>query len=124
MAEAFVIVGASLAGGTAAATLREEGFDGRVVLIGEESAAPYERPPLSKEYLRGEVPFSDALVHPEDFYASNDIDLGQLMAGEGVCLRIDIGLDAKPGDYSQNVAQGDDSTFDLRFDLKQVLPAV
>jgi 3-phenylpropionate/trans-cinnamate dioxygenase ferredoxin reductase component len=74
MAEAFVIVGASLAGGTAAATLREEGFDGRVVLIGEESTAPYERPPLSKEYLRGEVPFADALVHPADFYASNDIE--------------------------------------------------
>ena len=75
MAEAFVIVGASLAGGTAAATLREEGFDGRVVLIGEESTAPYERPPLSKEYLRGEVPFADALVHPADFYASNDIEI-------------------------------------------------
>jgi 3-phenylpropionate/trans-cinnamate dioxygenase ferredoxin reductase component len=74
MADVFVIVGASLAGGTAAATLREEGFDGRVILIGEELTPPYERPPLSKEYFRGEVPFADALVRPEDFYASNAIE--------------------------------------------------
>ncbi|MGH2789056.1 MAG: NAD(P)/FAD-dependent oxidoreductase [Actinomycetota bacterium] len=74
MADAFVIVGASLAEGTAAATLREEGFDGRVILIGEELTPPYERPPLSKEYFRGEVPFANALVRPEDFYASNDIE--------------------------------------------------
>jgi 3-phenylpropionate/trans-cinnamate dioxygenase ferredoxin reductase subunit len=74
MPEVFVVVGSSLAGGTAAATLREEGFDGRVILIGEEPQAPYERPPLSKEYLRGEQPFEDALVRPRDFYASNDID--------------------------------------------------
>jgi 3-phenylpropionate/trans-cinnamate dioxygenase ferredoxin reductase component len=74
MTDALVIVGASLAGGTAAATLREEGFDGRVILVGEELSPPYERPPLSKEYLRGEVPFADALVRPEDFYTSNDIE--------------------------------------------------
>jgi 3-phenylpropionate/trans-cinnamate dioxygenase ferredoxin reductase component len=74
MTDALVIVGASLAGGTAAATLREEGFDGRVILVGEELSPPYERPPLSKEYLRGEVSFADALVRPEDFYTSNDIE--------------------------------------------------
>jgi len=74
MPEAFAIVGASLAGGAAAVTLREEGFDGRVILIGEEPQPPYERPPLSKEYLRGEQPFEDALVRPLDFYASNDIE--------------------------------------------------
>jgi 3-phenylpropionate/trans-cinnamate dioxygenase ferredoxin reductase component len=74
MPEVFVVVGSSLAGGTAAATLREEGFDGRVILIGEEPQAPYERPPLSKDYLRGEQPFEDALVRPRDFYASNAID--------------------------------------------------
>ena len=51
----FVVVGAGVAGGTAAAKLREEGFDGNVVLIGAEDVAPYERPPLSKEYLRGET---------------------------------------------------------------------
>ena len=51
----FVIIGGGLAGASAAATLREEGFDGRVVLIGSESERPYNRPPLSKEYLRGEA---------------------------------------------------------------------
>ncbi len=56
------IIGANMAGGTAAATLREEGFDGRVVLIGREPHPPYERPPLSKEYLRGEQ--HRAPVHP------------------------------------------------------------
>ena len=74
MAETFVIVGAGLAGGGAAATLREEGFDGRVVLIGAESQPPYERPPLSKEYLRGESPFEQALFQPPDFYSENDIE--------------------------------------------------
>ena len=53
--DTFVIVGAGMAGGKAAETLREEGFDGRIVLVGAESHRPYERPPLSKEYLRGEA---------------------------------------------------------------------
>jgi 3-phenylpropionate/trans-cinnamate dioxygenase ferredoxin reductase subunit len=74
MRETFVIVGASLAGAGAVAKLREEGFDGRIVLIGQEQHPPYERPPLSKEYLRGEDPFEKALVHPLDFYSSNDIE--------------------------------------------------
>ena len=74
MQQVFAIVGASLAGGTAAATLRKEGFEGRVVLMGEEPRPPYERPPLSKEYLRGEQAFEDALVRPSTFYASNDIE--------------------------------------------------
>jgi 3-phenylpropionate/trans-cinnamate dioxygenase ferredoxin reductase component len=70
----FVIVGASLAGATAAATLRGEGFDGRIALIGAEPLAPYERPPLSKEYLRGEQPLEDAFVRPPEWYAEQDID--------------------------------------------------
>ena len=74
MKQVFVIVGASLTGGTVAATLREEGFEGRVILIGDEPQPPYERPPLSKEYLRGEQPFEDALVRPTDFYAANDVE--------------------------------------------------
>ena len=53
--ETFVIVGAGLAGAKAAETLRHEGFDGRLVLIGDEPERPYERPPLSKDYLRGET---------------------------------------------------------------------
>jgi 3-phenylpropionate/trans-cinnamate dioxygenase ferredoxin reductase component len=51
----FVIVGGGLAGGSAAAALRADGFDGRVVLVGSEREEPYNRPPLSKEYLRGEA---------------------------------------------------------------------
>lgn len=74
MPDTLVIVGANLAGGMAAATLREEGFDGRVVLIGEEPHPPYERPPLSKEYLRGEQPFEKALVRPSGFYQANGIE--------------------------------------------------
>jgi 3-phenylpropionate/trans-cinnamate dioxygenase ferredoxin reductase component len=67
----FVVVGAGEAGGTAAATLREEGFDGDVVLIGAEPMAPYERPPLSKEYLRGES--EHAFVRPPEWYAEHAI---------------------------------------------------
>jgi len=73
--QTFVIVGASLAGATAAETLRSEGFDGRVVLIGEEDQRPYERPLLSKEYLRGEKPAAKLFVHDEGFYADHDIEL-------------------------------------------------
>src|SRR5437764_15448820 len=70
-----VIVGAALAGAKAAEALREEGFDGRIVLIGAEDELPYERPPLSKEYLRGETPREKARVHDEGFYESHDIEL-------------------------------------------------
>jgi 3-phenylpropionate/trans-cinnamate dioxygenase ferredoxin reductase subunit len=74
MASAYVIVGASLAGATAAITLREEGADGSVTLIGAEREPPYERPPLSKAYLRGEVPFDKALVRPSAFYTEHSIE--------------------------------------------------
>jgi 3-phenylpropionate/trans-cinnamate dioxygenase ferredoxin reductase subunit len=74
MAPRYVIVGASLAGATAAITLREEGADGTVTLIGAESELPYERPPLSKAYLRGDVPFDKSLVRPAAFYAEHGIE--------------------------------------------------
>jgi 3-phenylpropionate/trans-cinnamate dioxygenase ferredoxin reductase subunit len=70
----FVIAGASLAGAKAAETLREEGFDGHVVLVGDEPERPYERPPLSKDYLRGEAD-AKPYVHDERFYADNEIEL-------------------------------------------------
>ena len=70
-----VIAGASLAGAKAAEALRSEGFDGRVVLIGEEPDRPYERPPLSKAYLRGEVDRDSFSVHDEQFYVDQEIDL-------------------------------------------------
>jgi 3-phenylpropionate/trans-cinnamate dioxygenase ferredoxin reductase component len=75
MRETHVIAGAGLAGAKAAEALRGEGFEGRVVLVGEEPELPYERPPLSKDYLRGEVPRDQARVHPDGFYADHDIEL-------------------------------------------------
>ena len=71
----FVIVGASLAGAKAAETLRAEGFDGRVVLVGAESERPYERPPLSKDYLRGETGRNKIYVHDPPSYDAQGIDL-------------------------------------------------
>ena len=73
--ERIVIIGASLAGATAAATLREEGFDGAIDLIGAEAQPPYNRPPLSKEYLRGQARFEEQLVKPVDYYAEQRITL-------------------------------------------------
>ena len=73
--QTHVIVGASLAGAKAAETLRSEGFDGRVVLLGAEPDRPYERPPLSKQFLRGETAVEDTFVHDEHFYRDNDIEL-------------------------------------------------
>ncbi len=73
MQQQFVIVGANLAGGTAAITLREEGFDGEIVLIGAEPQPPYERPPLSQDYLQGKKPFEDALLKPTSYYAEQNI---------------------------------------------------
>jgi 3-phenylpropionate/trans-cinnamate dioxygenase ferredoxin reductase subunit len=73
--ETFVIVGASLAGAKAAETLRTEGFGGRVVLVGDEPERPYERPPLSKDYLRGDAGREKVFVHDEGFYSDHDIEL-------------------------------------------------
>jgi 3-phenylpropionate/trans-cinnamate dioxygenase ferredoxin reductase subunit len=71
----YVIVGASLTGAKAAETLREEGFDGNIVLLGEEHELPYERPPLSKGYLLGKEDRSSIFVHEESWYAENAVDL-------------------------------------------------
>src|SRR4051795_8344420 len=73
--QAFVIVGAGLAAAKAAEALRDEGFDGKVLLIGDEPERPYERPPLSKDYLRGDAPREQAYVHSDFFYGARDIDL-------------------------------------------------
>lgn len=71
----FVIAGAGLAGAKAAQTLREEGFEGRVVLLGAEPERPYERPPLSKDYLRGEAGRDKVYVHDEAYYDEHGIEL-------------------------------------------------
>jgi 3-phenylpropionate/trans-cinnamate dioxygenase ferredoxin reductase component len=73
--QTFVIVGGGLAAASAAGTLREEGFAGRLVLIGAEPHLPYERPPLSKGYLAGDSTLADAFVHAADFYETGGIDL-------------------------------------------------
>jgi 3-phenylpropionate/trans-cinnamate dioxygenase ferredoxin reductase component len=71
----FVIVGAGLAGAKAAETLRAEGFHGRLLLLGDEAERPYDRPPLSKAYLRGETDRDSLYLHQEGFYAAQEIEL-------------------------------------------------
>ena len=73
--ETHIIVGGGLAGAKAAETLRSEGFDGRVLIVGAEPERPYERPPLSKDYLRGEAGRDKVYVHDEEFYAQQGIEL-------------------------------------------------
>jgi 3-phenylpropionate/trans-cinnamate dioxygenase ferredoxin reductase subunit len=75
MDDGFVIVGAGLAGGKAAEALREQGYDGRLTLIGSEQHRPYERPPLSKAYLARSEPLEKAYVHPAGWYAEHDVEL-------------------------------------------------
>jgi 3-phenylpropionate/trans-cinnamate dioxygenase ferredoxin reductase subunit len=70
-----LIIGASLAGAKAAEALRAEGFDGPLVMIGEENERPYERPPLSKDYLLGKADRETIYVHPQHWYAEHDVDL-------------------------------------------------
>ncbi|MGH2760332.1 MAG: NAD(P)/FAD-dependent oxidoreductase [Actinomycetota bacterium] len=70
-----VVVGANLAGGRAVEALRREGFDGRVVLVGDEPDRPYERPPLSKEVLRSETDAASVFLREESWYADNDVEL-------------------------------------------------
>jgi 3-phenylpropionate/trans-cinnamate dioxygenase ferredoxin reductase subunit len=71
----ILIVGASLTGAKAAEALRKEGYDGRIVIFGEEPQPPYLRPPLSKEYLRGQGELDKVFVHPEAWYDEQRIEL-------------------------------------------------
>jgi 3-phenylpropionate/trans-cinnamate dioxygenase ferredoxin reductase component len=79
----FVLIGGGLASGAAATTLRQQGFEGRVVLVASEPHPPYERPPLSKEFLQGRREFADALLHPLAWYEEHDVELelGRTVAG-------------------------------------------
>jgi 3-phenylpropionate/trans-cinnamate dioxygenase ferredoxin reductase subunit len=74
MTQTFTIVGGGVAGWSAAAALREEGFDGRVVLVAEEPELPYDRPPLSKDYVRGELPPEQLLLRPPEWYEEHGIE--------------------------------------------------
>src|SRR5437660_3885924 len=73
--QTFVVIGASLAGAKAVEELRSRGFDGRIVLVGNEPERPYERPPLSKDYLQGESERDKVFVHDEGFYEQQRIEL-------------------------------------------------
>lgn len=75
MAEPIVIIGAGLAAATAAATLREQGVPGAIVLLGEEEHLPYLRPPLSKEYLTDEAPLESVFIHDDAWYDVHDIEV-------------------------------------------------
>ena len=72
--QAVVIVGAGMAGGNAAVTLREEGWQGHILLLGTEQGIPFGRPPLSKTYLRGEEGLKDWYVKPADWYDKHNIE--------------------------------------------------
>ncbi|HEX7189050.1 MAG TPA: FAD-dependent oxidoreductase [Actinomycetes bacterium] len=80
----YVIVGASLAGAKAAEALRDAGFAGRIVLVGDERDRPYERPPLSKGLLKGDEPREKVFVHDEGWYADHDVDLRLGTAATGL----------------------------------------
>ena len=71
----FLLIGGGMAGGNCAAELRKAGADGSVMIVGREPDPPYERPPLSKEYLRGESKREDAYVNAADWYEENDVEL-------------------------------------------------
>jgi 3-phenylpropionate/trans-cinnamate dioxygenase ferredoxin reductase component len=91
-----LIVGASLAGAKAAETLRAEGLDGPLVMVGEEQEWPYERPPLSKDYLLGKAERETIYVHPRQWYAEHDVD-----------LRLGVAVTAiHPGAHEVSLADG------------------
>ena len=71
----FLLIGGGLASGHCAAELRKRGADGSILLVGREPEPPYERPPLSKEYLRGEASREDAYVNPASWYEENEVEL-------------------------------------------------
>ncbi|MEN3536879.1 FAD-dependent oxidoreductase [Microbispora sp. ZYX-F-249] len=80
----FVIVGAGLAGAKAAEALREQGFDGRITLIGAEPHRPYERPPLSKGCLTGSTDRAGVFVHQDGWYAEHDVEVLLGVAATGL----------------------------------------
>lgn len=92
-----VVIGAGQAGASCVAKLRNAGFDGKVTLIGSEPVLPYQRPPLSKAYLLGEMPLERLFLRPAQFYADHDID-----------LRLDATV-AAVDTYEQSVSLGEEA---------------
>jgi 3-phenylpropionate/trans-cinnamate dioxygenase ferredoxin reductase subunit len=79
-----VIVGGGQGGASAAVLVRQLGFAGRIAIVGREAEAPYERPPLSKDYMLGQKPFERLLIRPAEYWADNGIDL--LLGCEAVAI--------------------------------------
>lgn len=75
MSEVFIVVGAGHCAGQVAASLRQQGFEGDLVIIGDEPHIPYQRPPLSKKFLAGQLPLERVFLRPEKFYRDNHIEL-------------------------------------------------
>ncbi|WP_285704514.1 FAD-dependent oxidoreductase [Microtetraspora sp. NBRC 16547] len=98
----YAIVGAGLAGAKAAQTLREEGFAGEIVLIGAEQERPYERPPLSKGYLKGSTEVAKVYVHDPGWYAEHDVRLLLGVAATAV----------DPGAHAVHLATGERQPYD------------
>ena len=98
----YVVVGAGQAGGRAVEAMRGSGFEGRVVLIGEEAYPPYERPPLSKKLLTGEVEAETTYLNRPEFYAENDIEFIAGVRAE----TLDVGA------RRLGLSSGDDVEFD------------
>ena len=100
--ETIVILGSGMSGGVAARTLRQDGYDGRLVLIGHEPTPPFGRPPLSKTYLRGEETLSAWLVNPEDWYENHRVDRVAATATRVDIHASQVDLDAgKPVSYGK-----------------------
>ncbi|QIE46656.1 FAD-dependent oxidoreductase [Pseudohalocynthiibacter aestuariivivens] len=97
-----VVIGAGQAGSSLVAKLRNSGFEGQITLIGEEAAPPYQRPPLSKKYLLGEMALERLYLRPESFYSENGIEL---RLGERVTAidregrEVHVGEDRLPYDH-------------------------
>jgi 3-phenylpropionate/trans-cinnamate dioxygenase ferredoxin reductase component len=88
----LAVVGASVAGAKAAEAARDSGYDGRILLIGDEAGPPYERPPLSKSVLRGEADPASTRVHPDGFYENHDIELvtDRVVAIDAATRRVEL----------------------------------
>ncbi len=98
----FLLIGGGLASANCATELRKRGAEGSILLVGREPEPPYERPPLSKEYLRGEADREDAYVNPPSWYEENDVEL---LTGTNV-----MSLD--PDARTAKLQGGDDVSFD------------
>lgn len=99
---AIVIIGAGQGAGQAAASLRQEGYEGEVIVLGEEAFPPYQRPPLSKQYLSGELPLEKVYVRAEKFYTDKNIDLRTNTRVESI----------DPAAHSVTTASGDTIAYD------------